>query len=523
MSGSKEKTKRNVEKEQGLDKRERELLEEKKQNKKTRTLAIAIVLIVVVLLAIALLVNSNFLRRNATAIKIGDTKFTVADFDFHYYNNYYDYLTYVYSYQSDYASVLLPESGKPLDSQSYDENRTWKDYFQEYALKNLTRQVALYNEGHEVGFEMSEEDIAALNEELNKMETSATAAGYASVDKYIAAYYGKSVTYEILKKNLEYITYAEKYEEYYKNSLTYTDEEIDAQYNAKKEMYDKYHFRYIMVFSDKVDEEAYDNEDDLQAAKDAAAAVAHDKAEAYASRIKAGESIIDIAREYDSEKYAEDDSTLRDYNGDVLGSTYGPWLRDDARKSGDVGTFDISTGTYVVQYEGRDDNHYETVNMRSVAIVPDTVNASDYENEENDDAYNAAVEEAKNNAKKKAEDLYQEWKDNGGGEDEFAQMAIDNSGDSQASEGGLWENVYDGQYSSAINSWLYDKSRKEGDTTVIYSEDAGAYFILYFKGYGELYAEYLAETDLRNTDINAWDEALTADLTASKTWMYSLA
>ena len=171
MSGSKEKTKRSVEKGQGLDKRERELLEEKKQNRKTRTLAIAIVLIVVVLLAIALLVNSNFLRRNATAVKIGDTKFTVADFDFHYYNNYYDYITYVYSYQSDYASVLLPESGKPLDSQTYDEDRTWKDYFQEYALKNLTRQVALYDEGHEVGFEMSEEDIAALNEELNKVDS----------------------------------------------------------------------------------------------------------------------------------------------------------------------------------------------------------------------------------------------------------------------------------------------------------------------------------------------------------------
>ena len=522
MSGSKEKIKRNDEKEQGLDKRKQELLEEKKQSKKTRNLAIAIVAIVVVFLALALLINSNFLRRNVTAVKIGDTKFTVADFDFHYYNNYYDYVTYVYSYNSDYASVLLPDSSKPLDSQTYDEDRTWKDYFEDYALENLTRQVALYNEGHEVGFEMSEEDVAALNEELNNLETSATTYGYASVDKYVAAYYGKSVTFEILKKNLEYVTYAEKYEEYYKNSLEYTDEEIDAQYESEKEMYDKYHFRYITVFSEDVDEDAYEDEDELQAAEDAAADAAHEKAEEYASRIKAGESIIDIAREYDSEKYAEDDSTLRDYNGDVLGSVYGPWLRDEARVSGDVAVFDISTGTYVVQYESRDDNHYQTVNMRAIAIIQDSVSASDYEDEENDDAYNAAVEEAKNNAKTKAEELYQEWKENGGGEDEFAQLAIDNSGDSQASEGGLWENVYEGQYSSTINDWLYDESRQEGDTTIIYSEDAGAYFILYFKGYGELYAEYLAETDLRNTAINEWDDALTADLTAKKTWLYSL-
>lgn len=521
MSGSKEKQKRMQGAEMAATKRERALAEEKKQKNKSRNLAIGVVAIVVVLLLIALLINSNFIRRHGTAVKVDNMEFTVSDYNFFYQNSYYELVNYIYTYNAEYASSMLPDTSKPFESQQYDDDRTWDDYLNEFAQGRLTRYVALYNEGKAAGFELSESDMAEFQEELDHMETTALSYGYSSVDDYVSAYYGKSVTFDILKKNLELITYANKYEEYFNDSLEYTHDEIAAQYESNKGLYDLFEYRYFNVASETVTESDYETDEEYQAAKDAVAADSHAKAEAYAKRVKAGESLDDIAREFDSEKYAETDSTLRQYNGNVLGSVYGDWLRDESRKTGDVEIFDITTGTYVVQYIGRSDNHYNTVNMRTISVEPAYVSQSLYPDDE--EGYNAALEEAKEGAKQKADELYQQWKDEGGDVDAFAELAKANSSDDAAKEGGLWENVYDGQYSSEINDWLYDEERKTGDSTIIYSENAECYFIIYYVGPGLPYAESLAEYDLRNGDYNEWNAALTEDMTLEKTWMFSLA
>ena len=125
MSGSKEKMKRVQGAEMAATKRARALAEEKKQKNKTRNLAIGVVAIVVVLLLIALLINSNFIRRHGTAVKVDNMEFTVSDYNFFFYNCYYEFVNYVYTYQADYASSMLPDSSKPLISQQYDEERTW--------------------------------------------------------------------------------------------------------------------------------------------------------------------------------------------------------------------------------------------------------------------------------------------------------------------------------------------------------------------------------------------------------------
>lgn len=523
MSSSKAKIKRQLDKEQGgVDKRAAEMLEKQKAKKKTRKLAIIVVAIIVALLVIAVVLNSKFIRRDFTAVKVGDMEFSAAEYEFFYHNCYYDYYSYVYSSEmANYASMLLPQSGTPHASQSYRDGQTWKDFFDEYTFENLSRYVGLYNEGKSVGFEMSEEELAEVQEELDGLSDTAALYGYTDVNKYLTNLYGSSITMEILEKCINFISYANAYEESYKAAIEFTDDEINAQYEEDKNMYDSYEYRYFLVKAESVEETDYDSTEEYEAAKEAAQAEARALAESYVSKIKSEEDYIAVAKEYDSESYGEDDSTFRRYNGELLGSTYGDWLRDSSRKSGDMTTADISTGTYVVYFLNRSDNHYNTVNARMIVIPYDTVDADDYEDEEDDTAYNEAVAAEIEEARVKAEDLLQQWKDEGGGEELFGEYADDNTKES-GYEGGLHENIPQYQYSDEINNWLYDATRVEGDTAIFYSENSGAYYIIYFSGVGEVYAEYLARTDLVNDAVDAWDGNLTENIEINKTWLFAL-
>jgi hypothetical protein len=63
-----------------------------------------------------------------------------------------------------------------------------------------------------------------------------------------------------------------------------------------------------------------------------------------------------------------------------------------------------------------------------------------------------------------------------------------------------------------INDWCFDESRKAGDTGIV--ESTSGYHIMYFAGNSDvLYRDYLIENDLRDADMNAWYEALVADIT----------
>ena len=60
----------------------------------------------------------------------------------------------------------------------------------------------------------------------------------------------------------------------------------------------------------------------------------------------------------------------------------------------------------------------------------------------------------------------------------FGELAKDNSADSNASDGGIYENVVPNQMVSTFNAWCFDSKRKEGDTAIVQTEYG--YHIMYF-------------------------------------------
>ena len=503
------------------NKREQAKKQEAAKRKKLRITAIIIVAVCVLLLASALFMNSNLIRRTGTAFKVDGMRFSPAEFTFHYNNYYYDYVEYVYSSAYEYANVLLPDTTQALDAQMYDETKTWKEHFQEYCEECLVRDVALYNEGKELGFEMSAEDMEKYQEEVDGVESSATALGYSDVDKYLAKYYGPACTYDILKEQLLFLYYADSYETYFNESLVFSDEEIRTKYEEKKDIYDSFTFRYYIVYAEDVDESLYDTDEALKEAEDRALAEARAKAEAQAANIHTEQDLIDAARAENSETYGEDDSTRREYDGQLLGSTYGPWLREAEREPLDVGLFDVTVGTYVVMFLDRNDNSYATRNARAIVVNPKAVSTEDYADDEDGSAYDAAVVAAREAALSEAEDLLERFREDPT-EENFAQLAIEHSDGTNAADGGLYSNANRSTLTGEPRDWLFDAARKPGDTELIWSEGGGCYYIMYYIGEDMPYNLYLADEQLKRDALNEWEEHLTGSSETKRTWMYSL-
>ena len=522
MSESKEKKSIQPDEEKTLTKKEAAALKQKKQSKKNRRTVILIVVIVIVLLLVALFINSKFIRRNFNALTVGDSKYSAAEFEFYYFEMYYDYVQFVYENQYDNAGILLPNVNEPLEAQDYYGEGTWKDYFQEYAIGNLTRYEGLYKEAKNVGFEMDEEAKAALQKKLDEFPSTASAYGFTDVNKYLQQYYGEAANMEIAEKCCTYLAYCDAYDEYYKETRTYPDEDIKAEYENRKERYDNYDFRYMMVAAENVNDHDYESEEAAAEVRAEKVAVSHAQAEEIMAGIKSEEDYIKAAREYDGEKYAEDDSTYRNYNGDILGSVYGPWLRDEARVEGDMEVFDIRTGTYLVYFINRTENKYATVNAKTITVTPDEVLKESYADEEDDTAYNAAVEEAKNDAYAEIENIKNEWLENGATEEAFDQLIEDNKYTSMVASADV-ENIHHTQFSEEIDAWLFDEARKEGDYLETYSENAGCYYLVYYKGTDMLYNEYLAKQELQRLEELDHENSLTAGVEYKKHWTFALA
>ena len=422
----------------------------------------------------------------------------------------------MYSSYGDYASSFLPDNSQPLSTQIYDEEtgQTWEDMFDNLAIESMTKVAATYAEGKKAGYTLTEEQQQELQEELDSVKTNAETYGY-SVDEYLRTSFGASMNDKTYTKLAERIHYADSYDQSVREGYKYSDEELSEYYSDNADRFDTFTYRYFYIGP-----EEYDSED--ESAEAAAVAEAQAKAEEYAADIKTEQDFIDAARDYDPDSYGEDESTLRHYQGELLGSIYGDWMKSADRKYGDVTTSTTeNNGTYVVFYMDRSANDYPTVNAYMIQLDAEAVSEDDYEDDA--EGYEAAQQAALDDLKTRAEDLFSQWKsDSDHSAENFVEYVNKNS-DTVTYEDGYAENIYRYAYEDDMDAWLFDSSRKEGDVELFPSSDGSSYFLVYFEGTDMDYCDYLADNELRTNAYNEWIDALTADAKVKKTWLFSLA
>ena len=134
-----------------------------------------------------------------------------------------------------------------------------------------------------------------------------------------------------------------------------------------------------------------------------------------------------------------------------------------------------------------------TIDVRHVLIMPEggTYDETTLTTTYSDDEWAAAEAQA--------QALLDAWLAGDATEDTFAQMANENSADSDGTDGGLYTGVTEGYMVTEFNDWCFDESRQVGDYGLV--KTTYGWHIMYFSG--EDYVWYTtAEEELLYTRIN---------------------
>ncbi len=491
MSASQEKKLRKQLRAEGKDKRLIAQEQEEKARRRSRTVNWLVGAVVALVVLAMVVFNSSLFYSNFTAVKVGDTSYTAAEYSFFYK---YSYNKFVVE-NGSYLSWLGLDTSQPLSSQQYVDGRTWADFFKESAQTTMKEVTALYDEAQKEGFTLSEEAQATLDSDISSYETAYQNAGFASTNAYLAAAFGKGCTLEVISGLLEKLYVSETFAQEKYASYTYTDSELSTYYTENKDNFDNY--TYISFFASGAVSEEDAASSDGDALKAAAMAEAKRQAEAVAADAETAESFKAAAL---AESGTEATETTT--QGESLTSAYADWMKDAGRRAGDTTVIETETGCYALFFLSRDDNRYNTVNVRHILIKAVA------------DENGAYTDEAKAAAKTSAEALLREWESGEATEDSFAELANAKSEDTGSNtNGGLYENVTTGRMVKEFNDWCFDADRKPGDTGIVYGESSGyaGYHVMYFVDKGEVNANILAKNGLANADFTAWKDALLAN------------
>ena len=398
------------------------------------------------------------------------------------YNNYYN------EARDTYATYLGLDVTKSLKEQRYEQqNCTWFEYFMNQTKQYITQILVECEAAKAEGIELSEQSKSNVDLTLQSIKKAAESAGL-GLDEYITVNFGKGLTEDMIKNYLELTALASQYREKVLESYKFTDEDYENYYADHKTAYQYADFlKFNIAFADSStsSEESVD-----QDRKDKAKAYAEDLA-----KCKTAQAFKDYITKYykdnpslltqtESEQTIDTDDLIKTQVDNTLVEKYayevtseaGKWIFDASREPLDTKVFDGSsyyTVVMVTKTAYRDESYYK--NVRHILVKTSNDSTESSENSEN-------YTELK--AKEKADQIYKEWKDGEATEDSFAELAKKYSDDEGSSaDGGLYTDVSYGTMVTEFNDWLFDNSRKVGDTGIV--KTTYGYHIMYFVGNGE--------------------------------------
>ena len=395
------------------------------------------------------------------------------------------------SFTAYYASYYGFDTTKSSKVQFYDEenNITWYDEFIESAKSEVTQLFTLCEAAQKEGVSIDDDDRKDIDDTLENMRTAASEAGK-TVDEYISSTFGEGLTEKDVLENLEQTTLASKYYKKIYDGFTYTDEQYEQTYNENKESYqyvDFLTFTFGYGTVDSSDSSVAVDEQQKEKAKKAAEELAKVKSEQefkeYITKyLNENPDYVNISTEssytqedFDAAVTSQVNSALKQKYAYETTTDAGKWMFSEDRKENETYSFEGTSSYNVVMLlktPYRDESLLK--NVRHILITSDS-DASDEE----------AKKKADEEAKKKAEEVYEAWKNGEATEDSFAALATEYNATSDphsAASGGLYEDVYQGEMVPTFNDWVFDASRKPGDTGIV-KTDYG-YHIMYFVGDG---------------------------------------
>ncbi len=479
------------------------------KKKKLAAKVIAIVLAVAVGLgAIGGVLNFFGVPQKVLTVSIGDSdyKFSVAEYNYYYYNVWYNYYSTANQYDSYYgegtgASLLgydyttaptLQEykdsmssmTGITLEDIGNPENPTWADVFSYAAISQMLQVKFGAEKATETGITLTEEQEEELEKSIEEVRETAESNDY-SVDRWFHTQIGKGLSEKIIREiqNETYLAsaYYEKLQTDMRNAVT--DEEINTEYAENSDKYDILTAR-IYTFT-PVDVEVADDAtaEEIEAANEKSVAATKAKAEAFLNSFTTEAEFIeaakkDILSEDNDSETDPDESTLAETNYaemEGIDENLAKWAYDDARKVGDKAVIEGKEGLHYVIFMTtlpQKDMSISSSDVRHILVQFETKTDDEGKTIELTDSEKATY-------KAKAQSILDEYLKNPT-EENFAALATEKTADTSSAEsGGLYENVTDdGTYVEEFTEWAVNSSRKPGDTGIV--ETTYGYHIMYY-------------------------------------------
>lgn len=472
MGASRERKKRLEAKETGEVKVNKKEVEEAKKNKQFKTIAIVVLIVIVLCAAIIFVLRSDFFYQNATAVRVNDTKYSIAEY------NYFRKLKEI-EYESYFGDL---EGMSDLIT---------TDIIKDATIKEMAKSTMYYDAAIKAGYDLPDDMKADIEANYAALGDYASMMGM-TIDSYAAQTYGKGVDAKSFKEFATKNALSKSYQEYMYTSFEFTEEELAEGYvPAEDDLFGYY--LYSFYNSAQEDEEN-------------AGEITKKLAEEFASKVTGIESFqklcVEYSVDYNKIMYSRDSEAAFVNNaGESVNETYRDWVTDEARKEGDIEVFTDKVGSYVVYFVNRNTNDYTPVSVRMALFDVDVV-YSDYEDEAE---YIKAYDEDLKAVTKSAESVIEQWKDGEMTEESFAKLADTYNISNVTADGGLMEIVIKDAYDSAVDDWCYDPARQPGDVGVV-TTASSAYALYYIGEYDQTYKQYTVDRDLRAEKFDAWEE-----------------
>ena len=444
--------------------------------------------------------SSSASSSTAEKTKLADV--SVPQVSYYFTNIYHNFV----QQNSSYISYLGLDTSKDLRGQTYPggDNQSWFDYFMNQTLSQMSSIYALNKAAEDEGYAWNDTMQSTFDSNMDTINKNASAAGM-NLNKYLQRIYGVTMSRSVYESEMKRVIRASDFSQSHNDSLTYTDSQMQAEYDANPNNYDVVDYKCVKIDGSAESTTGADGKtvDPTDEEKAAALSTAKSTADTMYTSFKAGKNLSDLADGNDKATFT--DGKAGSYSSSVLMD----WLFDNARRSGDSAVLADKDGSayYVVSFDKRYRQEYNTVDVRHILIQPETGTIA-----KGEDGYDDEQAKLKADAKAKAEDLLAQWKAGDATEDSFAELAKKNSSDSGSSaNGGLYKQVYQGQMVGTFNDWCFDSSRKSGDTGVV--ETDYGYHVMYFVGTDLPYWQVKVDSTLRNKDYGAWYTSVTAGYT----------
>ncbi len=445
--------------------------EEENRRKKEKRIGriIGIVLLAIVAIGIVSIPVSKYMAVNSTYITVGNHDISRVEFDY-YYN--VASKNYIANYGT-YLSYMGLDVNSDFSKQAYNNDMTWRDYFEQLAVDNIRQNKALYDAAMAAGFTYD-----TTKEYDSFMETMKTAAAEdkLSLSKYYKVTFGKYATESRIKSYAEESYIVSAYYDSIADTKEATKEEIKAYYEENKSDYDSVDYLLTEVQADIPEGQTVTDESGEES-------VTEPTEEEIKAAMEVAKEAADKALEVIATEGTENTNVLKA----GISAKYSEWLFDDARKAGDTTVIEDNDSHkyYVLQFENRYLDETKTVNVRSITT--------------------SAIS---------GEEILAKWKEAGSTENAFISLVEEYSEDTYTSEtGGLYEELPAASLDAGLKEWLLDSSRKAGDTTAI-TVDSYTYVLYYLSEGRALWQTKIAAT-LLDTTMSEWLEELKSGIEVS--------